>query len=166
VTLPRDPLLGLESGEQRTAPDQRHGRADGDLHQSAVEGAPGDQVGRVTEHDAARTKMDRPLGRDQPGAQAAHKRGDHGHPDQAQRSVEGDHHAHHHEGQRVGDQMAEADVEKRRGDHAVQAVRVARLDAVAVEAVVERQVDDLEHPHQRDEREQDPKSAPARAGGG
>ena len=83
------------------------------------------------------------------------RRHDHGHRDQPPRALQRDHEPHRHERDRVGEQVPEADVQERRGDHAVEPLDVARLDPVAVEPVVERHVHDLDHPHQRHERDQD-----------
>ena len=51
--------------------------------------------------------------------------------------------------------MAEAGVQERRRHHPEQPVRVTRLDPVLIEAVVERDVDDLERPHRRQQSEHD-----------
>jgi hypothetical protein len=68
------------------------------------------------------------------------------------RARRGDHGAHEHEGHRVGDQVAEADVQERRRDHAGEAVDVPRLDAVLVELHARGRIHDLGAPHEDEHR--------------
>jgi len=79
---------------------------------------------------------------------------------------EGDREAHRHQWHGVRHQVAEAGVQEGRGDDADQAVVVARLDAVAVEAVVGHGVHDLRQPHEADDRRQHPKAVQAGAARG
>ena len=68
---------------------------------------------------------------------------------------------------RVRDQVTEVRVQERRRHHADETVELARLDAVLVEAMVERDVDHLEHPHRDEQTQHDLHAGEAvRAGSG
>ena len=152
------PSCGSSPASSAPPHSTRHHGADRDLHRAAVEQAARDQVGGVAEHHPARAEVDRVRRRDQPGAEPADERHDRGHADAAATPPRA---RSPPPSRRTGTVLAtrwpKPTCRKGAATHAVEPVDVARLDAEPVEPVVERRVDDLEHPHERDD-------APAPAG--
>jgi hypothetical protein len=150
--------VGHDTRQQRAAPDHADDDPDQQLNGAAVEQPACEQIRRVAKNNATRTDRVRVRRRDQPGSDPADHDHDQRHEREPARASQRDEHAHEHEGDRVVDQVLKARVQERRGEDPPQSPNVARIDPVGAEPVRVDRVEDLDHPHQRDDRDQQPEA--------
>ena len=164
MALPGDAAVGGDHTPQHTAVDEEHHHAQQDLPDVAVEQSANQYVGEPAEDDARGTDRDHIRRREEPDAETGHNPHDEcgddeplGHQNQE---------AEHHPGNRVGQQVFPPIVQERREHDARETVRLARLDARAVQVMIAHRVDRLDDVQQGGQRDDDHRGPqPQRPGG-
>lgn len=153
MALPRNgALYGENPGKQGAAVQQQHKETDGDPADRPLPESDYDEVADVPEDYEARPDVDGSPG-EQPGQRAPDQGHEHRHDGPPPNPFERNQTPENQQWNGVGHEVAEAGVEERCPQDSIDAVDTAREYAVRVESGIEHElVDELENPHQPEQR--------------